>query len=64
MDEKQITDLEDLVTALYIQTSRIYDVLVTLLAIQNPDEAMQLLEQHKEGIIVTPVPALKGDDGE
>ncbi len=65
MESKEIDNIEDLLTAVYIQTSRLYDVMMTLLGLQNEQAALELATRHEQGILIGPAPALKGtDDGQ
>ena len=45
----------------FVQLSRIYDVLMTLVQIQDPTAASRLLEAHAEGHLVSPSPQYTGD---
>lgn len=42
-----------------IQLARIYDVLITQLAIVDPDRAAKLLAMHAEGDLFCPTPAIR-----
>lgn len=61
-DEQKEQALEELLAGIYIQNLRVYDVLMMLLALQNPEKANMLEELHKEGKILGPDPALKIED--
>jgi hypothetical protein len=61
-EQRTIDSTEDLLTAIYIQQSRTYDVLMSLLAAEHPDIALELMNNHAAGVIVTPAPALRGED--
>lgn len=40
-----------------IQTMRIYDLLLALLSIENPQKAAQIAEMHEAGLTFTPEPS-------
>lgn len=44
-----------------ITLMRCYDVLMTLLQLQSPEKAEDLLKLHAAGVLVGPSPALSGD---
>jgi hypothetical protein len=62
MSDEQRQAIEELLAGIYIQNLRVYDVLMTLLALQNPDKANELEKFHTEGKILGPDPALKVED--
>lgn len=62
MSENQRQAIEELLAGVYIQNLRMYDVLMVLLSLQNPDKASELESLHKEGGILGPDPALKIED--
>lgn len=62
MEETEISSTEDLLTAIYIQQSRIYDVLVRLLMLQDEDSALKMVDEHARGGLYGPPPALVGED--
>ena len=62
MSDEQRQAIEELLAGIYIQNLRVYDVLMTLLALQNPDKANELEKIHTEGKILGPDPALKVED--
>jgi hypothetical protein len=62
MEERGLDDSVDLLTAIYIQQSRMYDVIVALLSETNPEMAARIVTAHAAGEILGPVPALKGAD--
>lgn len=62
MEERELNDAVDLLTAIYIQQSRVYDVLVALLSETNPQLASTIVTAHGAGEILGPVPALKGTE--
>ena len=45
-----------------IQLSRIYDAIMALLAIVDPDKAVRMAEAHAKGIILMPPPAFAEDE--
>ena len=45
-----------------IQLTRIYDALMALLAIVDPDKAIKMAEAHAKGITLTPAPAFTEED--
>ena len=45
----------------FVQLSRIYDVLMTLVQIQSPTACERLLEAHAEGHLVNPSPQYTGE---
>ena len=54
--------MQELLAGIYIQNLRVYDILMTLLAIQNPEKADSLEKLHTEGKVLGPDPALKVED--
>lgn len=48
---------ENFNVVLLIQMMRTYDVLLALLAVQDPTKAAQLAEMHEQGLTFTPAPA-------
>jgi len=54
----------DLLTAIYIQISRMYDLmyLIADAAGADKDKLAEIQKLHGEGILLTPAPALKGDE--
>ena len=56
-------NIEELLGALYIQSLRIYDVLM-LLAAKNGVDTDKLEEMHSKGKVLCPDPALVLDDEE
>lgn len=44
----------------FTQLSRIYDVLMTLVQIQDPTAALRLISAHAEGILLSPSPQYTG----
>lgn len=62
MSDEQIQSMQELLAGIYIQNLRVYDVLMTLLALENPEKANELEQIHTEGRIVGPDPALKIED--
>jgi len=54
--------IQELLAGIYIQNLRVYDVLMTMLALQNPDKANELEKLHSEGKIIGPDPALKVEE--
>lgn len=47
-----------------IQLTRIYDAMMALLAIVDPDKAMRMAEAHAQGITLTAPPAFREEDDE
>lgn len=45
-----------------IQLTRIYDAIMALLAIADPDKAVRMAEAHARGITLMPAPAFAEDD--
>lgn len=45
----------------FVQLSRIYDVLMTLVQIQNPNAAQALLDYHRNGDLMGPSPVYTGE---
>lgn len=45
-----------------IQMMRVYDVLLALLSVDNPQKAAQLAEMHEKGLTFTPAPAFAVED--
>jgi hypothetical protein len=64
VENKDITDIQDLLTAIYIQQSRAYDVLLAILGGQDKSLAASIIEQHEAGQLLSPPPALIGDEDE
>ena len=62
MSAEQKQALEELLAGIYIQNLRVYDVLMTLLALQNAAKANELEKLHSEGKVLGPDPALKIED--
>lgn len=62
MSDEQKQAIEELLAGVYIQNLRVYDVLMTMLALQNPDKANELEKLHSEGKVIGPDPALKIED--
>jgi hypothetical protein len=52
-------NLTDLLGAIYVQLTRIYDILAVVHA--NDEGVQKLLELHEAGQIVTPDPYLSGE---
>jgi hypothetical protein len=48
---------ENFQMVLLIQMMRTYDILLALLAVDNPQKAMELAEMHEAGLTFTPAPA-------
>jgi hypothetical protein len=59
--EQEQTAIEELLAGIYIQQLRMYDILMTMLALQNVQKANELEELHTEGKVLGPDPALKID---
>lgn len=64
METKELDSLEDLLTAIYIQQSRVYDVMLAILALSSEETAETLMKLHAEGDLMSPPPALKGTPDE
>lgn len=47
---------------LLIQMMRVYDILLALLAVQDPTKATQLAEMHEQGLTFTPAPAFSVEE--
>ena len=62
MSSEQEQAIQELIAGIYIQNLRLYDVLMTLLALQNAEKASELEQLHKEGKVLGPDPALKIED--
>jgi hypothetical protein len=62
MSENGNEAIQELVAGIYIQQLRIYDVLMTTLALQNPEKANELEKMHSEGKVLGPDPALRIED--
>jgi len=63
MNEKEIGVLLELLTGLYIQSLRNYDML-SIIAAKLGADAVELTKIHKNGKILCPDPALFIDDEE
>jgi hypothetical protein len=58
-------DMEDLLLALYVQLSRIYDMLVIVAdGVGKGEEALEVRDLHADGKILTPPPYLNPEQGE
>lgn len=57
---KEEIENDELAMGQFILSARIYDVLMALLQIQNPEYARDLLEMHASGTVVGPTPAFNG----
>jgi hypothetical protein len=56
-------DMEDLLLALYVQLSRIYDMLVIVAdGVGKGEEALAVRDLHADGKILTPAPYLKPEE--
>lgn len=62
MEEREIDDVTDLLTAIYIQQSRVYDILVRMLMLQDQEVAIAMVEAHEKGELYGPPPALVGEN--
>lgn len=62
MSDEQIQAMQELLAGIYIQNLRVYDVLMSLLALENPNKANELEQLHKDGKVLGPDPALKIED--
>lgn len=62
MSDEQEQAISELLAGIYIQNLRVYDVLMTLLSLQNVEKANELEKLHTEGKILGPDPALKVED--
>jgi hypothetical protein len=60
MSDEQAT--QELLAGIYIQNLRLYDVLMTMLSLQNPTKTNELEKLHAEGKVLGPDPALKIED--
>lgn len=45
----------------FTQLSRIYDVLLTIVQLENPTAAARLIEAHSKGTLVAPAPLFSGE---
>jgi hypothetical protein len=64
VENKQIADTQDILTAIYIQQSRVYDVLLAILSGQDKPLAASIIEAHERGELLSPPPALIGDEND
>lgn len=53
-------DFEQAYMSLFIQQSRVYDVLMALLTHTAPEKAADLMELHAQGFLVAAVPSFNG----
>jgi hypothetical protein len=53
---------ENFNVVMLIQMMRVYDVLLALLSVDNPQKAAQLAEMHEKGLTFTPAPAFAVED--
>jgi hypothetical protein len=58
MSDEQIQAFQEMIAGIYIQQLRIYDLLATLVTLQNPERMDQLEKLHSEGKVLAPDPAL------
>lgn len=58
MSDEQLQSMQELLAGIYIQNLRVYDVLMTLLSLQNVVKANELEKLHEEGKVLAPDPAL------
>lgn len=56
-DKPDALSPENALPVLVIQASRMYDALMALIRLQNPDVYRNILQAHAEGKILTPDPA-------
>jgi hypothetical protein len=62
MSENRNEAIQEMLAGIYIQNLRIYDILMTSLALQNPEKADALEKMHSEGKVLGPDPALSIED--
>jgi hypothetical protein len=62
MEEKTLEGVDEILTAIYIQQSRMYDVLLLLLGLQSQELVETIMNSHEKGVLLSPPPALKGTD--
>jgi hypothetical protein len=56
-------DQENILLGIYIQLSRVYDMLMIVAdGVGKGEEALEIRELHQEGKILTPPPALLEDE--
>lgn len=55
-DKEDALSPENALPVLVIQLSRVYDVLVTLLRVQNPELAKMIVSEHAQGKLLSPPP--------
>ncbi len=59
VEREAVEAMQEMIAGLYIQSLRTYDLLATLIAIQNPEKMDELEKMHAEGKTMCPDPALK-----
>ena len=62
MSDEQVQAFQEMMAGIYIQQLRIYDLLATMLTLQNPERMDELERLHTEGKTLCPDPALKFED--
>jgi hypothetical protein len=62
MSDEQIQAFQEMIAGIYIQQLRIYDLLATMLTLQNPSKMDELEKLHTEGKVLAPDPALSIED--
>jgi hypothetical protein len=58
MSDEQIQAFQEMIAGIYIQQLRIYDLLATLVTLQNPGRMDELEKLHTQGKVLAPDPAL------
>lgn len=57
-EPKSLNDLYELQMSLFVQLSRIYDVLAFMARNGTPEEFVEMMDNHEKGIIGTSLPKL------
>lgn len=58
MSDEQVQAFQELIAGIYIQQLRIYDLLATMITLQNPERMDELEKLHTDGKVLCPDPAL------
>lgn len=59
MSDEQVQAFQEMMAGIYIQQLRIYDLLATMISLQNPNKMDELEKLHLDGKVLCPDPALK-----
>jgi hypothetical protein len=62
MSDEQVQAFQEMIAGIYIQQLRMYDLLATMITLQNPAKMDELEQLHSDGKTLCPDPALKFED--